>query len=317
MEERMKANLDALTIVLFSALVTGCGTLPDARPFADATNALSVAVKSSGQALVDSLRDAGSVAPSDKDEYEKIIKDFEAAWSFRVKAAQGAVAYSDAIVDLIAAGKEGAETVKRVGDSLQALAGAINVPLAAPAVGVIGDIARFLLDRIAIVRASKTLEEAVAQAQPAIDRIAEHLADESDSKLKPTLKRAYDNIVSGIKSQYDADNDFAASFSKKRAELRQKAINDSKLIPQLQEFDRVQTTVAISLKERDQKIDQATAAYKARLQLVNALSTATTTWATAHRYLASAIREKRKVNVAELQETVVDLKELIRKVRAL
>jgi hypothetical protein len=313
----MKANISALGVFLFSALVAGCGTLPDAKPFADATNTLSVAVKSSGQALVDSLRDAGSVAPTDQAEYEKIIKDFEGAWSIRVKAAQGAVAYSDSIVDLIAAGKEGAETVKRVGDSLQALAGAVNVPLAAPAVGVIGDIARFLADRVAIVSASKSLEEAVAQAQPAIDRIAEHLADESDKQLKPSLRRAYENIVSGIKSQYDADNDFAQSFAKKRAEFRQKAISDPKMIPQLQEFDRVQTTVAMSLKERDQKIDQATSAYKARLQLVNALSTATTAWAFAHRDLAGAIREKRKVNATELQETVVDLKELIRKVRAL
>jgi len=313
----MKVNFGALTIFLFSALVAGCGTLPDARPFAEATNTLSVAVKSSGQALTDSLRDAGSVVPSDEAEYEKIIKDFEAAWSNRVKAAQGAVTYSDAIVDLIAAGKEGAETVKKAGDSLQALAGAVNIPLAAPAVGVIGDIARFLLDRIAIVRASRTLEEAVAQAQPAVDRIAEHLAAESDRQLKPTLKRAYDNIISGIKTKYDADNNFAMRIAGKREEARRKAIDDPKMIQQLEEFDRVQATVAVSLKERDQKIDQATAAYKARVQLINALSTATATWATAHRDLASAIREKRKVNATELQETVVDLKELIKKVRAL
>ena len=76
-------------------------------------------------------------------------------------------------------------------------------------------------------------------------------------------------------------------------------------------------TVSAKLKERDQKLEQAAAAYRARLQLINALSTSTAAWATAHRDLASAIREKRRVNAVELQETVSDLRELVKKVRAL
>lgn len=298
-------------------LLAGCGTLPDGKPFADATGAWSASVKTSGQALSDSLRDAGSVEPKDKDLYKKNVKAFEEAWSVRVKAAQGVVAYSNSIVDLIAASKESGETVKKAGDALEGLAAAVNIPLSAPVVGVAGDLARFVLDRIAVVRASKKLEEAVAQAQPAIDRIAEHLVIEADAQLKPTLKEAYDNMVSGIKTQYEGDDNFAVSFRDNQTALRQATLKDLTKVAQLHELDKVQATVSASLNERDQKIDQTAAAYKARLQLVNALSTATVAWAGAHRDLTSAIKEKRKVNAAELQETIADIKELIKKVRAL
>ena len=313
----MKNLSVSVTAFLLAILVAGCGTLPDGKPFADATGTWSASVKTSGQAISDSLSDAGSVEPKDKNLYEKNVKDFERAWSVRVKAAQGVVTYSNAIADLIAASKESGETVKKAGDALSGLAEAVNIPLAAPVVGVAGDLARFVLNRIATVRASKQLEEAVVQAQPAVDRIAEHLVSEADGQLKPILKAAYDNIKSSIKSQYEADDNFAAAFVKKQTELRTAALRDPTKVAQLQEFDKVQVTASARLKERDQKIDQAAAAYKARLQLVNALSTATVAWAAAHRDLASAIKEKRKVNAAELQETITDLKELIKKVRAL
>lgn len=312
----MKAMRVAAALVSLLALA-GCGTLPDAKPFADASATLAVAVKSSGQAIADSLRDAGSVTPSDQATYDELVKKFESAWAERVKAVQGVAAYSEAIADVIAAGKEGEETAKKVGNSLEVLASAVGVPLAQPAAGVVSEAAQFLLKQINVVRASKKLEDTLAQAQPAVERIAEHLAGETQEQLKPMLRLAYGNLVSGIKSQYDDDASFAQSFARKRTELRQKALADPKLVAQLQDFDRVQAAALSSLRERDQKIDQAASAYRARQQLLTALSDATTTWALAHRDLAAAVRDKRKVSVTELAETVAELRDLVRKVRAL
>jgi hypothetical protein len=313
----VKRVSSTIIVVLCALLLAACGTLPDGKPFADATGTWSASVRTSGQAISDSLRDAGSVEPRDKAAYDKLTKDFEAAWSERIKAAQGVVAYSNAIADLLAASKESAETIKKAGDALEGLATAVGIPVAAPVVGVATDLASFVFSRIAIVRAQRQLDDAVAQAQPAVDRIAIHLVDEANRKLKPYLKDAYDNIVNGIKDKYDADDNFAAAFRGKQAAMRQATLNDPAKVAQLQEFDKVHANVAVRLKERDQKIDEAAAAYKARLQLVNALSTSTMAWAQAHRDLAAAIKEKRKVNAAELQETIVELKDLIKKVRAL
>jgi hypothetical protein len=184
-------------------------------------------------------------------------------------------------------------------------------------VGVAKDIAGFIAERIAVVRASRTLEEAVAQAQPAIDRIAEHLVKDANERLKPNLDDIHANIVSAIKAAYDEDDNFVKSLAKRRMQARSDALKDPSKAGALQELDRMQTAVAPTLKERDQKLDQAAANYKARLQLINGLSTATFAWAAAHRDLAHAIVQKRSVNTAELKETIAELKELIRKVRAL
>ena len=274
--------------------------------------------KRSGQAITDSLRDAGSLLPQNKDAYEKNIRDFDAAWQARVKAIEGAVAYSNAIVDIIAAAGETRETVNRVGDSLSALAGAAGIALpAAPVIAVAKDIGAFIAERIALVRASSTLQQAVTQAQPAIDHIAEHLVKDSNERLKPILDQVHKNVLSTINEAYDGDDTFSKALAKRLIQARSEALADPGKASALQELDRMQVAVAPRLKERDQKLDQAAANYKARLQLINGLSTATLAWAAAHRDLAAAIAQKRKVNVAELQETIAELRELIRKVRAL
>lgn len=307
-----------LLALAISVSLFGCGTLPDAQPFADATSALSSAVKTSGGAASDSLRDAGSVLPPNETAfYEKKATELDAEWDKRIKAAQGAVAYSVALVDVVAAGKSGADTAKKLSDNVAALATAAGIPIAAPVVGVAGDIARFLLERIAIIRSSEKLEEAVQQAQPAIDRIATHLADEAASQLKPVLTAAYKNSISGIKGAYEAESNFSPQLSIQRVKLHELVLKDQEKVPDLRELDQLQQSVDARLKERDKKIDVATQAYKTRLALVSALGASASSWAAAHRDLASAIREKRKVTVAELQETVAEIRDLIKKVRAI
>jgi hypothetical protein len=324
----MRKLLHAATAALLTFVVSACGTLPDAKPFADATSALSVSVKASGQAISDSLRDVSTAVPNDKSTHETQIKKFEAVWANRVKAMQGAVAYSDGIANLIAAANDSQETVNKVGDALAGLAGAAGIPLTAPVVGVALDIGGFIWQRVAIVRASNTLEEAVAAAQPGLDMIATHLTTESDNQLRAILQNSFKSTVTGIRSRYAEEDNFGAQLVQKRSALRGLVAQapapgtaasklDAERLAQLQELDKVHAPVAASLKERDQKIEDAAAAYRARLQLVNALSAATVIWATAHRDLAVAIREKRKVSVSELQETVVALRDIVKKVRAL
>jgi hypothetical protein len=313
----MVAKVLAGLLACTSVVLAGCGTLPDATPFADATVSLATSVRASGKAITDSMGEAGSVVPGDKAAYDKLIAKFDAAWSVRIAAAQGAVAYSEAIVGLVAAGNQGGETAGKAADSLKVLAESAGIPVAAPAIGVAGDLARFLGQRIAIVRASDSLETALASAQPAVDRVAEHIVHETEAQLKPILTQVHKNIASGIKEPYDGDADFDGQLQKRREQVRELVLKDQTQLPKLEEFDRSQARVAAALAERDRKLDQAAAAYKARLALLNALSSATLAWAQAHRDLAVAVREKRKVSVTELLATIDELKALTRKVREL
>ncbi|SFM56802.1 hypothetical protein [Variovorax sp. OV329] len=295
-------------------LLGGCGSLPDGKPFADASNALLSSVKSSGNAVEDALGDAATASPGDKAAYEALEGKFAKAWERRIAMTQAAARYSEAIADEIAAGNSGGETAGRVADSLKALAEGVNIPVAAPAVGVAGDLARFIFARVAIVKASQSLESAVTQAQPAIDRIAQQIVDDSDRQLKGLLLDLYKNTVSGIKEPYDRDDSFAQQAARRREAQRQLALKDPSALAKLEQYDRVQASVADSLQERDRKLAAAAAAYRTRLRLVNAMSHATLTWAQAHRDLAAAIQQKRKVDASELQSTIVELRALARKV---
>lgn len=313
----MSVRLHWWSLVLLALTVTGCGTLPDAKPFADASRTLATSVASAGQAVADSLGDAGALSESDDSAYKDRADRFRAAWVERVVATRAVAAYSESISDLISAGLEGGETVKKVGDALSGLAGALNIPLASPAVGVLGDVARFLADRIAMVRSSDRLETALTQAQPAVDRLAERIATETDLPLRSVLDSAYKNQRSQISGKYDAEQDQLKQFEKRRLELASKALADTVVLPVLLQQDQALASIRTRLVERDSRLAEAATAYKARLQLLNALSAATLTWAQSHRDLALAVKQKRKVTVAELQITITELKSLVKKVSEL
>lgn len=297
--------------------LSGCGTLPDARPFADATSALATSISASGQAVDDSIQQAATLSPADKADHERLAREFDEAWQVRVDAARAMVAYSESVADVVAAGQEGSVSVGRVADSLGALAATVGIPVASPAIGVAGDLSRFLADRIAIVRASAKLESALAQAQPAVDRLAERIAADAERQLRPIVRNLHGNITSAIRGAYDADNDFATQIRRKRGDARTAALNNPSDLTRLLDYDRAEATVAARLQERDRQLDAAAAGYKARLQLVAALAGATRSWAQNHRDLAAAVRDRRKVDVAEIQRTVTELRALARKVSEL
>jgi hypothetical protein len=303
--------------LLLAVALAGCGTLPDAKPFAEASQTLATSVTSAGQAVVDSLGEAGALSASDEAAYKERADRFRAAWAEREAAARAVAAYAESVSDLISAGQQGGETVKKVGDSLSGLAGALGIPLATPAVGVLGDVARFLVDRIALVRASDSLETALAQAQPAVDRLAERIASESDQQLRTLLESSFKNRRSQIRGQYSSEPDQLKLLEARRLELIAPTLNDTAALPALLQQDQALASVRARLAERDRRLVENATAHKARLQLLNALSAATTTWAHAHRDLAAAVKEKRKVSVAELQTTVADLKALAKKVSEL
>lgn len=303
--------------VLIALTVSGCGTLPDAKPFADASQTLATSVAAAGRAVADSLGEAGALSESDDAAYKARSDRFSAAWGERVAATRAVAAYSESISDLISAGQEGGETAKKVGDALSGLTGALNIPLAAPAVGVVGDIARFLADRIATVRASDGLETALMQAQPAVDRLAERIASETDQPLRTVLDNAYKNQRSQISSEYDPLRDQLKQFEMKRSTLASQALANTDVLPVLLQQDEALASLRTRLAERDRLLAEASMAYKSRLQLLNALSAATLTWAQAHRDLAVAVKQKRKVTVPELQATITELKSLAKKVSEL
>ena len=314
---RLSRWTGVLLALALALAVSGCGTLPDATPFADASRTLSNSVALAGQAVADSLGEAGALSESDEAAYKARADRFRTAWAERVATTRAVAAYAESISDLISAGQEGGETVKKVGESLSGLAGTLNIPLASPALGVLGDVGRFLADRIAMVRASDRLETALAQAQPAIDRLADRIANENDLQLRTVLDSAFKNQRSLISGKYGAEQDQLKQLEDRRMKLVSQALTDPGALPVLLQHDQALANLRTRLAERDRRLAEAATAHKARLQLLNALSAATLTWAQSHRDLAVAVKQKRKVTVAELQTTITELKSLAKKVSEL
>lgn len=173
-----------------------------------------------------------------------------------------------------------------------------------------------LSTRIAITRASKTLEEAVVQAQPVIDRIAELLAADV-ARLRPILRNAHYDIVGTINGEYDVDLDFRRGLRAKRLTAYETAFREGGKFGELAALEQAVATNDGRLKERAVEIDKATVAYRAKEELLSALIVTTAAWAKGHRELAVAIKEKRTLSVDELQCDVCELRELVKKVRAL
>lgn len=298
-------------------LLTACGTLPDAQPFQDASRALSSAVRSSGQAFGDSLDEAAANAPDSAAKYEQVKTSFDQAWAVRVAAADAAVDYSTSVSDLVSAARTSGDSVKKLSDALQGLATASGIPLAQATVSTGTDIARFLVAQIAIVRASQKLEDAMAAAQPAVDRIAAQMNDDLNARLIPSMGDAYKNNVSAIKRKYDADENFAQSFSARRIDMRMKVLNKAADASKLVELDQVQDAVNASLQARDKALNQLSLAYTTRLRLLRSLASATTVWADSHRELARAIQDRRKVDVTRLQDAIATVRAITEKLEAL
>lgn len=315
----MRAAL--LSCLFLSCLLAGCATVPDGKPFAEATGVWAATVKTSGQAVADSLRSAPGAAPDEQVRTQKIADEFGAAWAGRVRAVDGVVAYSGAMVDLVSASGDTDATVKKVADAVQGLATAANIPLAGSVVEAGSDVARFLLAQIANVRATRQLEQSILAAQPAVERITDQMTMDGKN-LIGLINDAYKNQLSSINELYLDEAKLARALQRKQLELGGQMTSgsgpvDPLKLAQMQDLDKIRASALARLAERDQKLEQAASAYKARLQMLNGLNTATLAWLAAHRDLADAVRQKRKINVAQLQETMGDLKELIRKVRAL
>jgi hypothetical protein len=303
MRENRAGGRAALLIAALASAVflAGCGTLPDAKPFADATGALSASAKASGQALTDSLREAATVLPDDRGAYERNIASFESSWNVRTRALQGAADYSNAIAGLISASDKSSEAAVNVAGLLSTLANSFGVPVAGAAASVATDIGSFVWQRISIVKASRSLEQAMIEAQPAVDAMAQQLVANGEQHLKPTLTAIHKNILSGIRARYDADANLAAAFDQRHKLLRQQALKDSRRLGELEQFEHVKTSLDARMAERDAKLEQAAATYRARLQLINALSVAVQSWAHAHSDLAVAVRKNARYPLSNLR----------------
>jgi len=319
MQVRFKAIPRLLIPALF-ALLTGCAALPDLTPYRDATLQLRSTVLAGGSAVRSGLDTAAASYEASDPTAKRITESsqkFATEWRARIEAADALVAYTDALTDIARSATEGAGAARSLADSLGKLATGVGIAL--PSSGTLAaatDAAAFVYGHIAAVRAAQSLDQALQSAQPAVDRVATMLAQDlqvSLDILRATHRLQRDALV----LKYNEEMGYLKTLNKERKGIYAR----SSLRPEDEQRLRKLGDLYEATREWREPMEMAQAemesTLKVRAELIKATQTAVAEWASAHRTIAAAVREKRTVNVEALVQATLEARELVRRLRAL
>lgn len=301
-----------LLCVCFSLLVlSGCASVPEVGPFAQATAEVRSAVVTAGATAEAELRrmEGG----------EQYADRLQAQWKTRVKAVGALVDYTDSLQSIVEAGQQGGDTADALADSVTRLAGAAGIALpAAGTVDVATDTARFVYQHIARMRAAKSLEASLEASQPAVEQIAQTIAldlrdaagifQAANQDLKRQLNFAHneglgfrESLIEERKRIYGAGAENLTQANKQRL------LEIDELLVSTNDWYQ-------PLQQRRNEIDDRLAASQA---LFNAATETVSQWGLAHAGLVAAVQERRPVNARSLAQAAADLRTLITRVREL
>lgn len=305
---RLAGHLAAIGLLLVTA---ACGSLPDATPFFQSTVHLRSAIAAAGTAVDSELRATDVLRES----ADRLAPE----WAKNVSAADALVAYSESLVAITDAGNSGGESARALANSLNGLAAGVGIAApSAAAVSTATDIAAFLYQQIALVRASRNLQEALSTAQPAVDQIAKLLGANIKSMevILVTAADAADKSLQ-LKRENQIQLGYLQEIRDEQERIYRTAATDPKSVARLAELDKA----IEAMRDWREPYEAARKAIATRLavsrQLISATQQGIFDWAATHRQLATALAEGRRINPEALAQSVVEIRELVRKVRAL
>lgn len=294
--------------VAIAVSAAGCASLPDARPFVEATTQYRSAIVASGGAIEGELREIKATAEADK---------FAREWNVRVQATEALVEYARSLAAIVEAGNQGAASARRVADSVQKLAGAAGIALpAAPVVGTVTDVAAFVYGQIASVRASSSLAAAIEAAGPAVDQIASTMAKDLLA-VEPIVRAANEIAAVNLADKFNDETSHYLSLVRERRAIYKRPTRTPQDEERLLQIDRL---IAATRSWRD-RLDAEELAVAERLRasrkLIAAARQGLAAWALAHRDLAAAVADGRKIDPAALLSATVEIRELVKRVQSL
>jgi hypothetical protein len=302
-------------------LLSGCRSLPDASPFADATVGLRNAVTMGGNAVVAELK------RSPVEGMDAQASSLEQAWTGRTKAMAALVEYARSLQAITSAGENGAESVQKLATAAETLAQTLGA--ASFAAGSVGQLAtdtlKFLGEQIIRARAARTLETALAEMQPAIDRIAElFAADLAD--LGAVIEVAIDSQRDRFADENQGPLFYRKQLLATQADLMKIIATDLKngksptelaRTDELRKVDDLLQAQAPWYAAYSDRQESIAARGRMSAELMGTIRIAFTEWAAAHAQLLAAIRTKRAPAAAELIETSHRIHDLVLRYRQL
>ena len=296
-------------LLMLVVTATGCTSLPNVGPFADATHQLKAAVAQSGSTVSDELR----YTKGGKDAAEQLVE----AWKARNQAFEAIAAYSDSLEAIVSSGNQGAQAAGELADSIQEFANTagIIIPASPAAIKVANDSIKLLVKYIAITRAAKSLEEAMVKAQPAVEQIVKLIV--KDLKDIEGIFRAANKLIEiNFKKSYAA----RMSYRKTLEDFVQTAnianANDA-VLKRLTQVNELLDSTNSWHSEYQQGLEKIQKRLRVGRALIKTAQASVQQWVTAHKQVVNALKNRRPVSTKSLLEAAVEIQYLLKRVREL
>jgi hypothetical protein len=287
--------------------MTGCASLPDIGPFADATHQLKAAVAKSGSTVSDELR----YTEGGKEAAEQLVE----AWKARNQAFEAIAAYADSLEAIVSSGNQGAQTAGELADSIQEFANTVGIiiPATPAALNVANDSIKLLAKYIANTRAAKSLEDAMVQAQPAVEQIVKLIVEDLED-IDGIFRVANKLVENNFKISYAT----RISYRKALEDFVQKAdiadANDAVLARRAQMNELLDSTNSW-YSEYQQGLEQIQRRLRIGRALIKTAQDSVQQWLTAHKQVVNALKNRRPVSTESLLEAAVEIQYLLKRIR--
>ncbi|MGZ5223967.1 MAG: hypothetical protein ACXWCS_07320 [Burkholderiales bacterium] len=302
-----KRSIRGLLAIVAIVAAAGCATPPDAGNLADASAQLRSAIAATGNAVAVELDAAGEPDRA---------RQLREVWVVPDRSAVALMLYSDAVANIVRSGQQGGDTVRRLADAGTQLATGVGIAL--PAAGAVAagvDLAAYLYQQIALARAATSLEQSLERMQPAVDRIADVIGKQLDD-AQTILVNANKLAEVKLRDQFSDETGYLLALRKERQALYRVTPLTTANADRLLQIEKVERSVTTKLEPMEAERKAAAVRMRNSLQLIAATRQAVIDWAGAHRQMLAAVRDGATVDPQALVQSVFEVRELIRKVRA-
>lgn len=298
--------------IAFAVLIfASCTSLPDVGPFVEATTEVRSAVAQAGTTVEEELRRMKGG--------EQSAEDLKAQWSSRVEALNAMVDFSASLQSITSASRQGAQSVAALADGVTQLAGASGIVVPASAtVGVAVDAAQVIYREIAVMRAAKSLEEALERSRRPVDEIAKKIGEDI-ADLKVIFQAASDSITGDLEIEHQVGLNFRDELVNRRKELY--ALGAVGLTAaqkrELTELDGLIAATNDWYTPFQTQLNEARIRLSAGEVLIATSSDAVKQWGLAYNNLVLALKDRRPVSTMSLTRAAIDIRDLIGRIREL
>lgn len=245
---------------------------------------------------------------------------FQSAWHARDEAMVAASNYADALVALVEAANSSGESARTLAQSLQTFAKVVGVlgPGASNATQFTTDTGAFIYAQIALVRASRALDEAVAQADPVVQRLAELMVADTHDLESIIRAAAAIRRLERVRA-FDEPLAFRRTLRARQSELREKPYK-SLSSDETAELDRLSALLApieAELTTYNQAVAAIDRSETLQIEVIVQTRDAIASWAKAHNALALALVERRPFNADSLVNATLELRDIVRLLKSI